>query len=388
MARLAKKTRIRRAKNERRRLSRANRRAQARAERQAVHQIQHQINDPAVTDPTQTQAIEMVTPGSVAHALDTLLENDGEETVLDNLNTSNLPPLEPVSESHFHLYISARKRWVETRGEERILKLGVALRLITGDGRSWSHRMKFFHFVDRCQGTQFAINQALEFITQNLGVTPSKVTIITDELLAAGFIENQRTNLSQLEGSLLTSLQSLGCALEFRRPAKDDETFKLVRRQAIENCSRIMPHQYRCYNKRFVRSLTKWWTANRFGGIYRILANETLRGFFPEAAFLPKYINTNYVLTQLFSGHGAFLSYLHRFKVKGWSECGCDRTSPQTVEHVLMYCPIYGSPMRRAFDDAGLPHRCLMELTCDLSSYKVFLTAAPEVHRILQEDNQ
>lgn len=67
--------------------------------------------------------------------------------------------------------------------------------------------------------------------------------------------------------------------------------------------------------------------------------NPTFRGFFPSYP-LPKGIMPDYYTTQFLTGHGHYLSYLHRFGHSEADSCTCSST-PQTATHLLLHCPRY-----------------------------------------------
>jgi ribonuclease HI len=68
-------------------------------------------------------------------------------------------------------------------------------------------------------------------------------------------------------------------------------------------------------------------------------------------------------LTQILTGHGGFMSYLHRFKLSEIDTCPCDDATPQDVPHLLMHCPFF------SFERMQLEARC-RSLDEDLSDIK------------------
>lgn len=60
-----------------------------------------------------------------------------------------------------------------------------------------------------------------------------------------------------------------------------------------------------------------------------------------EAKEFGKKTTPTFELTQILTGHGANLSYLHRFKLKDSPACPCDKLSDQTVKHLLLDCPMF-----------------------------------------------
>lgn len=80
----------------------------------------------------------------------------------------------------------------------------------------------------------------------------------------------------------------------------------------------------------------------------RYLSSETAsvtRLFFKDVRALRKIIgevgNRN-TMAQLFTGHGGFRQYLHRFKLAETPYCACDDQREETVSHILTECPRFG----------------------------------------------
>ncbi|CAK1553159.1 unnamed protein product, partial [Leptosia nina] len=62
----------------------------------------------------------------------------------------------------------------------------------------------------------------------------------------------------------------------------------------------------------------------------------------PKIAFHYNKINNHHQTnTQILTGHGAFSSYLHKYKCKNDPTCECDKVTPETAIHCLTECPIY-----------------------------------------------
>lgn len=67
--------------------------------------------------------------------------------------------------------------------------------------------------------------------------------------------------------------------------------------------------------------------------------------FLPDAIQSFKIIRKltpNGRLTQLMTGHGGFSEYLHRFKCKENPSCICEPGTIETVQHILLECPVHG----------------------------------------------
>ncbi|XP_037301216.1 uncharacterized protein LOC119191414 [Manduca sexta] len=83
---------------------------------------------------------------------------------------------------------------------------------------------------------------------------------------------------------------------------------------------------------------------NGTGAIQREKTASTTKIFFPnvvEAHRIMKQTPIDPLLTQVFTGHGGFSEYLHRFKCKESPACICDPTESECVMHVLTKCPVH-----------------------------------------------
>ncbi|XP_059059520.1 uncharacterized protein LOC131852803 [Achroia grisella] len=67
--------------------------------------------------------------------------------------------------------------------------------------------------------------------------------------------------------------------------------------------------------------------------------------FFPSAADAYRVvgkITADKYITQLFTGHGGFRAYLHRFRCRENPSCPCDQHTPETLLHIISQCPRFG----------------------------------------------
>lgn len=70
------------------------------------------------------------------------------------------------------------------------------------------------------------------------------------------------------------------------------------------------------------------------------------RVFFPKvekAHRVVKKTRLSPVHVQVLTGQGGFAEYLHRFKIKSSPACACDPDTDETVTHLLIHCPRFGS---------------------------------------------
>ncbi|XP_072948356.1 uncharacterized protein [Epargyreus clarus] len=58
---------------------------------------------------------------------------------------------------------------------------------------------------------------------------------------------------------------------------------------------------------------------------------------------LLKSTKLTFQLTQILTGHGYHLHYLHRFKIVDSDKCPCDENSTQSIDHLLKICPIFAN---------------------------------------------
>ncbi|XP_048481539.1 uncharacterized protein LOC125489547, partial [Plutella xylostella] len=106
------------------------------------------------------------------------------------------------------------------------------------------------------------------------------------------------------------------------------------------------PHYDQCpvsFVKRQIRmdSLEEWNRRYKSG-----TTASVTKMFFPdavEAYKLVRKIKPAGILTQVMTGHGGFSEYLNRFKCKESPSCICDPNCAETVEHVLLDCPVHYS---------------------------------------------
>ncbi|KAG6446893.1 hypothetical protein O3G_MSEX004674 [Manduca sexta] len=71
---------------------------------------------------------------------------------------------------------------------------------------------------------------------------------------------------------------------------------------------------------------------------------STTKLFFPDAAEAHRVVRKivpDPLLTQVFTGHGGFSEYLHRFKCKESPACLCDPDVRETVPHLLLECTVH-----------------------------------------------
>ncbi|XP_052742638.1 uncharacterized protein LOC128198922 [Bicyclus anynana] len=120
-----------------------------------------------------------------------------------------------------------------------------------------------------------------------------------------------------------------------------NERADVLAKEAVEKL-KTRPNYDGCpvsYIKRNIRrdTIVKW--AERYKSGHTASVTKT---FLPtvEAAhkFLKKTTMTP-LLTQVFTGHGGFAEYLHRFKCKDSPSCVCDERQEENILHLIFDCP-------------------------------------------------
>lgn len=84
------------------------------------------------------------------------------------------------------------------------------------------------------------------------------------------------------------------------------------------------------------------------------------------------------IVTQVLTGHGGFLEYLHRFKIAASPLCPCAGGAEESILHILCECPMHGL---RRFDteqtlDVRIYPGSLHEIVEDEVNRKIFLKFA------------
>ena len=335
--------------------------------------------------PRRTRRLPPPPPDQIQNNAAAVID-DQDELLVD---PEHLPPLAQVSEQHYHLYISARCRQIRPG----VFRLGTYYKLRTPT-HDFVQGMKFYSFVDRRQSTQVALEHVLGLLIRRSIPSPENITIITDELEAARFLEMGRIKTNQTEHAIVGFLRSIRCNLLFRRPTTDDTTFRSVKREAVRE-ARTSSREitFRVYNANFVRRSARNWTKAEFQTRYAKSsqeggANPTMKGFFPRAADFPRWLTTNFVTIQFLTGHGKFRQYLtDRAQAMTDPRCPCDGRTVQSSKHVLLDCPNYSHITRRHFATAGFPLHCLMSLVELPQTTELFVRAAHEIHQALLIDN-
>ncbi|XP_039757876.1 uncharacterized protein LOC120632137 [Pararge aegeria] len=109
-----------------------------------------------------------------------------------------------------------------------------------------------------------------------------------------------------------------------------------------------------------------------------------------QANKILKKITLSPLLTQVFTGHGGFSEYLHRFKCKDDPGCVCDENVDETIFHLLIDCPQHS----RALEDLhqqihiNLCKNSIPVILNNASARDPFLNYCVKVARVAIERNR
>ncbi|KAL0828769.1 hypothetical protein ABMA28_003683 [Loxostege sticticalis] len=105
---------------------------------------------------------------------------------------------------------------------------------------------------------------------------------------------------------------------------------------------------------------------------------STTKIFFPDASEayrLVRKIPLTPELVQMFTGHGGFSAYLHRFKCKESPECPCDPAQKEDIQHIILNCPRFALARHNLENVLGvvLTEDTLKEVICNKQARTKFL---------------
>lgn len=133
-------------------------------------------------------------------------------------------------------------------------------------------------------------------------------------------------------------------------------------------------------------TITTWdsrYQASSTGGITKM--------FFPNVrqayTVLDKIGITN-LHAQIFTGHGGFREYLHRFKIASSPICVCDSDMPETVTHILDECPRFAARrLDLGYKTGVLVNKNYADFIVDHDNRRAFLEFATHVARAAARAN-
>ena len=94
------------------------------------------------------------------------------------------------------------------------------------------------------------------------------------------------------------------------------------------------------------------------------------------------WIQLNYQVTQLRSGHGHFRAYLRRFVIQEYDTCDCDLQESETILHLVNDCPHHTEERRTlsvAAVRAGVEWPPALVFWVQRATFPLFLTLAKSV---------
>ncbi|RVE50582.1 hypothetical protein evm_004809 [Chilo suppressalis] len=141
--------------------------------------------------------------------------------------------------------------------------------------------------------------------------------------------------------------------------------------------------------KRHVRAVTKAKWESRYRSENTA---ATTKAFFPcgESAFgVVRKIEMDGIAAQIFTGHGGFSAYLHRFKKKDTPRCVCDPNTEEDIFHVLLDCPLYSRERHDAQTALNTPLRKdnLKEIMIESKYREIFIKFSKSiVERVIERN--
>nr|XP_034839897.1 uncharacterized protein LOC117995994 [Maniola hyperantus] len=144
----------------------------------------------------------------------------------------------------------------------------------------------------------------------------------------------------------------------------------------------------------FVKRHIRYETVKIWQHRYEITEKAAVtKSFFPTvegANAILRRLTLTPALVQVFSGHGGFSEYLHRFKCKEGPGCVCDETVDESILHLLIDCPQH-SRIREDLHQQIQIELCRGSIPAILestASRKIFLEFCLKIARIVIERNR
>ena len=121
-----------------------------------------------------------------------------------------------------------------------------------------------------------------------------------------------------------------------------------------QHTTTTLTHLRRIFKSQQLSDWRKHWITSKHGKQYVNNSNK----HWPKLKLATSYTNTSrhtvFQLLSLRTGHGFFKSYLKKIKAKDitTSKCNCGHPN-QTVDHLLLYCPIYQRQRKKMLKRVG-----------------------------------
>ena len=111
---------------------------------------------------------------------------------------------------------------------------------------------------------------------------------------------------------------------------------------------------------------------------------RTTYEYFPDVRNRSRmnWIQLNYQVTQLLSGHGYFRAYLRRFAIQEDDTCDCDLQESETILHLVNDCPHHieeRRPLSMAVARTGVDWSPALVFWVQHTTFPLFLTFAKSI---------
>ncbi|XP_072948357.1 uncharacterized protein [Epargyreus clarus] len=236
---------------------------------------------------------------------------------------------------------------VYTDGSKHDGLVGAAFVAYHPDGNIKTRKLKLHSCCSVFQAELLAILRALEYCAAK-GV--ASVTILSDSKSALLEIQNRNsTNSFVVEiHNLIHNIQLIG-SIEFvwvrshigliGNEAADQAAKEAASLHSSPDLSKF-PISFAKYN---LKLETDRLTDDRYRAETKGAHTRLWCPSINIIRELYQFTGPTFQLTQILSGHGYHLEYLHRFKITSSDKCPCDESTTQSIDHLLKHCPIFGS---------------------------------------------
>jgi ribonuclease HI len=225
-------------------------------------------------------------------------------------------------------------------------KVGAAFVLLQNKKPKLSKKYLLENYCTVYQAETLAMLKALEWASRETSY--KRVRLTTDSLSVVQSLHKKTTNPIEDDiKKLIIAMNAKGIKIEIAwtrahsgnlgNDLADAEAKKATKKKTKPDYS-MFPLSYakqqlrhatmEAWNTRYLNSETGTVTKTFFDNIY-------------TAQAFSKMNEVGYEVTQFLTGHGAFGSYLKRFKIIQDEECQCDNKTPQTSLHVLFGCRLF-----------------------------------------------